>query len=188
MPKKYHGYTLTKDRKGGGFSTVEDPKIKGTTIQEVKRAIDLKIGSPSSDPTTFLINAWKFFKNNIDRNAPDEIREAFNGSSLRVPEGDDDTMLAPFKMMAHVCPPSLLSPDIFAQKDDVAIVLRERGEPMTTDDIITEMQSRGYQFYGLYHPRGNLHRALRKQAEIDGSMIYRDRKWSMVKDKIIPPL
>jgi len=32
-----------------------------------------------------------------------------------------------------------------------------------------------------------LQRAMKKQAGIDGSMVYLDRKWSIIKDKTIPP-
>ncbi|UEM08439.1 winged helix-turn-helix domain-containing protein [Bradyrhizobium barranii subsp. barranii] len=66
------------------------------------------------------------------------------------------------------------------------IILRERGEPMTTADLVAEMQSRGQPFFGQY-PVESLQRAIRKHADRDGSMVYHDRKWSIAKELTIPP-
>jgi hypothetical protein len=33
----------------------------------------------------------------------------------------------------------------------------------------------------------SLQRAMKKQAGIDGSTVYLDHKWSIIKDKTIPP-
>lgn len=77
--------------------------------------------------------------------------------------------------------------DGYLQHEAAYIVLRDRGEPMTTDAIAAEMGRRCYLFWGQY-PASNVHRSMQKQAKRDGCYSYRDGKWSIEKAKTIAPL
>ena len=67
----------------------------------------------------------------------------------------------------------------------VYIVLCERGEPMTTDDLVAELQASGETFWGQF-PSESLRQSIRR-GDRDGCLAYRDRKWSIAQEmKILP--
>ena len=72
----------------------------------------------------------------------------------------------------------------YIQHEAAYLVLKERGEPMTAEEIAAEMARREFLFYGSW-PANNVHRTMQKR--LKGYCTYVDGKWSITKDMVIPP-
>jgi len=75
----------------------------------------------------FLIDFWRFCRDDFIRDAPKEVKDAFDYAGLRAPKDDDDLMTVVFSLLAHRLPESLLSRGLIDVKSESKDVAERRG-------------------------------------------------------------